>query len=335
VSRLAALVLVGVGACVVRAGGVTCTYDVDGDGVCDDLDPCPLDAPDDADGDGVCDATDACPGEDDAVDADTDGLPDPCDACPDDAGNDADQDGLCADVDPCPDLLPDACTVPVVLAIQVDTFPADTTWALLNYRSTAVLRGSFEAPGEGAFHEVDVRADTQSCVSLSDLGQDGGTRGLVFARTDDGEGRRLASWTFTESAQHATFCFDPLGGESFTPPREKDWVAAAACEVTIQIQPGDSPDEVGWILEAESEDPDTIPGRSIDQSGSYTTANQTDTRTYTLTDGRYVFRMTDSYGDGWDGLGTGVIVRTGARTITQGGLAEGTGGWFGFWLDCG
>ena len=98
-----------------------------------------------------------------------------------------DEDGLCADVDPCPDLLPDACTVPVVLAIQVDTFPADTTWALLNYRSAAVLRGSFEAPGEGAFHEVDVRADTQSCVSLSDLGQDGGTRGLVFARTGDGE----------------------------------------------------------------------------------------------------------------------------------------------------
>ena len=50
--------------------------DTDGDGRCDDSDPCPLDAADDSDGDGVCDSDDLCPGDDDRIDEDGDGEPD-------------------------------------------------------------------------------------------------------------------------------------------------------------------------------------------------------------------------------------------------------------------
>ncbi len=65
--------------------------DFDGDGVCDDVDPCPFDNPDDSDGDGVCDAGDLCPGFDDTLDADGDGVPDGCD-CPGDVDGDGDVD---------------------------------------------------------------------------------------------------------------------------------------------------------------------------------------------------------------------------------------------------
>ncbi len=56
--------------------------DSDGDGVCDSVDPCPADNPDDSDGDGVCDSIDICPGSDDLADADGDLWPDGCDNCP-------------------------------------------------------------------------------------------------------------------------------------------------------------------------------------------------------------------------------------------------------------
>ncbi len=53
----------------------------------------------DMDGDGVCDDVDECVNGDDALDADTDGVADACDQCPDgDDGEDADADGV-----------PDAC----------------------------------------------------------------------------------------------------------------------------------------------------------------------------------------------------------------------------------
>ena len=39
--------------------------DIDGDGVCGDVDPCPIDANDDSDGDGSCDSEDLCQGFDD------------------------------------------------------------------------------------------------------------------------------------------------------------------------------------------------------------------------------------------------------------------------------
>ncbi len=70
--------------------------DADGDGVGDDIDPCPLDAADDSDGDGVCDSDDQCPDAPD-VDTDADGLLDCNDNCPNDANADqadANADGI-------------------------------------------------------------------------------------------------------------------------------------------------------------------------------------------------------------------------------------------------
>ena len=46
--------------------------DLDGDTVCDEDDPCPLDATDDSDGDGVCDSEDICPSIDDLAYSETD-----------------------------------------------------------------------------------------------------------------------------------------------------------------------------------------------------------------------------------------------------------------------
>ena len=74
--------------------------DTDLDGVCDDIDPCPLDAPpDDEDGDGVCDSDDLCLGEDSLGDLDEDGrCDDDLDLCfGDDASGDLDGDGFCAE----------------------------------------------------------------------------------------------------------------------------------------------------------------------------------------------------------------------------------------------
>lgn len=48
--------------------------DIDGDGICDDIDDCI-----DTDHDGVCNPDDICPGYDDNVDTDQDGIPDGCD----------------------------------------------------------------------------------------------------------------------------------------------------------------------------------------------------------------------------------------------------------------
>ncbi len=76
--------------------------DSDGDGLADDIDPCPNDAANDADNDGVCADVDQCPGFNDTLDSDDDGIADGCDTCPYDADNDADNDGVCGNVDKCP-----------------------------------------------------------------------------------------------------------------------------------------------------------------------------------------------------------------------------------------
>ncbi len=54
--------------------------DTDGDGACDQGDPCPLDDPDDTDGDGVCDSDDPCP-LDNPDDPDGDGVCTTADNC--------------------------------------------------------------------------------------------------------------------------------------------------------------------------------------------------------------------------------------------------------------
>ena len=135
------------------SGGITLTTpfaDADGDGIGDACDICPNDPDNDIDGDGICGDVDNCattanPGQDDAdldnvgdvcdncpdaantnqsdidsdlfgdvcdncpatpnftqADADSDGAGDHCDVCPEDSDDDADGDGLCADVDNCP-----------------------------------------------------------------------------------------------------------------------------------------------------------------------------------------------------------------------------------------
>ncbi len=78
--------------------------DSDSDGAGDLCDACPIDPDDDLDGDGLCGDVDNCPGDANLgqEDADEDGLGDACDACPADADNDSDGDGACGDVDNCP-----------------------------------------------------------------------------------------------------------------------------------------------------------------------------------------------------------------------------------------
>jgi len=68
--------------------------DTDGDGICDDVDNCPIDPENDIDGDGLCADDDPCPYDyfehdsngdgirDCHVDSDEDGVFDPCDKCP-------------------------------------------------------------------------------------------------------------------------------------------------------------------------------------------------------------------------------------------------------------
>ncbi len=102
--------------------------DTDGDGICGDVDACPLDPDNDVDGDGICGDVDNCqeaanPGQEDAdnddvgevcdncpvdtntdqADADSDDVGDVCDNCPNDPDNDIDGDEICGDVDNCPE----------------------------------------------------------------------------------------------------------------------------------------------------------------------------------------------------------------------------------------
>ncbi|MEO1368613.1 MAG: DUF11 domain-containing protein, partial [Acidobacteriota bacterium] len=77
--------------------------DADADGVCDDVDNCPMDAnpsQSDSDNDGSGDACDLCFGDDATGDSDSDGVCDDIDFClGDDLTGDADMDGLCANID--------------------------------------------------------------------------------------------------------------------------------------------------------------------------------------------------------------------------------------------
>lgn len=54
--------------------GADSSGDSDGDGVCNDIDPCPDDEDDDSDGDGSCDSVDLCEGDDADGDEDEDGI---------------------------------------------------------------------------------------------------------------------------------------------------------------------------------------------------------------------------------------------------------------------
>ena len=89
-----------------QSAGVTTSIacaDADGDGVCDEVDNCPLAANPsqaDFDADGNGDACDLCFGDDAGGDSDMDGVCDGIDFCiGDDLTGDADMDGLCASFD--------------------------------------------------------------------------------------------------------------------------------------------------------------------------------------------------------------------------------------------
>ncbi len=65
---------------------------------------CSKDAANDVDGDGICDNVDNCPtvSNKSQADDDEDGVANACDPCPLDKDNDVDGDGVCGDVDNCP-----------------------------------------------------------------------------------------------------------------------------------------------------------------------------------------------------------------------------------------
>ncbi|MCP3994626.1 MAG: hypothetical protein GY722_06105, partial [bacterium] len=65
---------------------------------------CPFDPDNDIDGDGVCGDVDNCPDDPNPnqEDVDSDGIGDPCDLCPTDPVNDPDGDDVCEGVDNCP-----------------------------------------------------------------------------------------------------------------------------------------------------------------------------------------------------------------------------------------
>jgi len=77
--------------------------DIDGDGVCGDVDLCPLDNDNnDDDGDGIANLCDVCLAGDDNVDTDQDGVADACDLCPGSPDSeDIDLDGAPDDCDNC------------------------------------------------------------------------------------------------------------------------------------------------------------------------------------------------------------------------------------------
>ena len=84
--------------------GDVCDDDDDNDGVLDVDDICPYDPDNDADADGICGEVDNCPLIANPLqeDADSDGVGDACDTCSNDPDNDIDGDGVCGDVDNCP-----------------------------------------------------------------------------------------------------------------------------------------------------------------------------------------------------------------------------------------
>lgn len=113
--------------------------DSDGDGLTDDVDPCPLDPDDDLDGDGICADADNCPDlyNADQTDEDGDGIGDACDENIDDWDNDGDT--LADNMDNCPsvsnpgqedtdgDGIGDVCDADTVYGTVSGEFPADVT----------------------------------------------------------------------------------------------------------------------------------------------------------------------------------------------------------------
>lgn len=92
-------------ACDICSGFDDNGADADSDGMPDACDSCPDDAENDADGDGICGNVDNCPivWNQEQIDGDGDGIGDECDLCSgfDDNGSDADDDGIADACDNC------------------------------------------------------------------------------------------------------------------------------------------------------------------------------------------------------------------------------------------
>lgn len=307
--------------------------DADQDGVCDfgGSSACP-----DRDSDGVCDEDDVCRLGDDAADADEDGIADACDGCPDDPGDDEDGDGACGADDPCPSDADDDCTEKVFVGVQVDTFPEDVTWQLVDHRGSLISSGGFDEAGDGGFFEVEVSPFRQSCLTIRDAGRDGGSRGVVFSRS---RGLRYLQWDADDSQSGFSDCFTPEDGQRYTPPTERNWLQDGACDVVIAIATGKNPTTIGWKLEkpvgALSQ-----PGRVVWDAppGTYSQANRTVEKRLTVTDGEWNLRLLDTAGDGWQSSGdTAAFTVSFANggEIVSGFLQDGTSGWQSFTVDCG
>lgn len=136
-----------------------CGPDSDGDGVCDEADPCPADAPDDTDGDGKCNSSDPCP-LDKPDDSDGDGKCNSTDPCPKDAADDYDSDGVCDSDDPCPVDKPDdsdndgVCDTSDQCPGHLDTDDADQD-GIPDACDTCPLDPTGDTDGDGICNNLD------------------------------------------------------------------------------------------------------------------------------------------------------------------------------------
>ncbi|MEL6123886.1 MAG: GEVED domain-containing protein, partial [Bacteroidota bacterium] len=141
------------------------TGDRDGDGICDDIDPCPdtfNPSPRDTDRDGVFDACDNCPTSPNAdqKDTDGDGIGDACDTCKDD-----DDDGICDDEDNCPGIRDGAlcddgnpCTINDII-----DFDCRCRGQILDTDGDGVCDAEDACPGEDDTRDYDQDNNPDGC----------------------------------------------------------------------------------------------------------------------------------------------------------------------------
>jgi hypothetical protein len=313
------LFLLPLGACV--PSEVLCVDDFDNDGICGAEDPCPVDPGNDDDGDGICAADDICDLGDDRVDADFDGTPDACDVCPDDALDDVDNDGVCGKLDPCPDVPGTVCDRTFVVGLQVDRHPSESTYEITTSSGSALASGSFTEAGEIVFSEYEVSTGEESlCVRMTDSYPDGGVSGFIW---DKAKGELMHRWTYYDWLNEGSYCADVTPGipeeAPAVPYDETTWSTASACEVTIEVVVLNYGSEIGWTLftgslrEIEAVSPNTY--------GDFTTNEHH----LTVYEGRHVFRMTDTFADGWDGTTFKIKLKdSDAVPFSSGTLIEGS-----------
>lgn len=173
-----------------RLDGAVCEDD-DHDGVCNDIDPCPISRHNDSDGDGSCDSADICPGFDDKVDSDADRTPDGCDTCP--GFMDDDFDG---------NTYPDHCDK-VLATASIDT-GAGVPWTgkgdvrfvwcfkganVTEYTCVDTMRVAMDTPISGA-QTINHLADDADLAALLDLAASPtpyGSRIVVIGTTKAGD----------------------------------------------------------------------------------------------------------------------------------------------------